>query len=483
MEKIKIMKVIKNYLYNVGYQLLLMVVPIITVPYVSRVLGPYGSGVNSYTNSWVTFFYLLGQMGITLYGNREVAYNRNNKRERSVIFWEIESLQLITCSISMIIYIFFIVSFCKRFKIYFVYQSLWIIATALDISWYFMGLEDFKRTVTKNAIVKSISIILIFLIIKNQKDLGKYILLLGIAQIAGNLTLWPYIKNSIYSLKSLKLIRIRPFRHFHQAFQLFIPTITTQVYLVVNRLMLGQMSTQSSVGEFDYADKIVKLVLSVVTATGTVMLSHVANDFAEGRVDSVKQSLYNSFDFVTAIAIPMMFGLMAIASKFAPWFLGQNYVGTGYLISLEAPAIVFIAWSSVIGNQYLTPINKIQEFTISVTAGAVTNIILNLFLISIYKASGAAIATVISELVTTVVQLHYICDSISRKRLLYSSLYYLINGFLMFVVVTWYSSRETMNFENLFIEVLLGAFVYISLLFLFKAPIINQAKHLFLELK
>lgn len=288
-----------------------------------------------------------------------------------------------------------------------------------------MGLEDFKRTVTKNAIVKVISIILIFRPIKSQNDLGKYILLLGIAQAAGSFTLWPYIKSSVYFIS---LNELNPFRHFYQALQLFIPTITTQVYLVVNRLMLGQMSTQASVGEFDYADKIVKLVLSVVTATGTVMLSHVANSYAKGKIHSVRKSLYNSFDFVTSIAMPMMFGLMAISKQFAPWFLGKQYIETGSLIFLESPAIIFIAWSSVIGNQYLTPVGKVKEFTLSVTAGAITNIIANLFLIAMFNAYGSAVATVISELITTLVQLYFIRNTISRRKLLYSSLYYFIDG-------------------------------------------------------
>ena len=470
------MKVIKNYLYNMGYQLLLMLVPLITVPYVSRVLGSYCSGINSYTNSCVTFFYLLGQLGITLYGNREIAYYRNSKYKRSIVFWEIEFLQICTSLISLILYIFFVLFFCKRFKVFFALQSFWIVSTGLDISWYFMGMEDFKKTVTKNALVKIISIILIFLTVKNKNDLGKYILLIGVAQRAGSVTLWPYLRNSV-NLIRLKLLH--PLRHFLPTVQLFIPTITTQVYLVVNRLMLGQMSTQSALGEFDYSDKIVKLVLSVVTATGTVMLSHVANNYAKGKIDAVRSSLYNSFDFVSAIAMPMMFGLMAIAKQFAPWFLGNQYKLTGILIIFEAPAIIFIAWSSVIGNQYLTPVNKVREFTLSVSAGALTNVLANFILIALFGAIGAAVATVISEIVTTSMQLHYINKTISRRKLLRSSMYYLIDGLIMFVVVQFYSNKFSTNLINLSIEVCIGTFIYILFLLIFNAPILKQAKKLY----
>ncbi|MRN07364.1 hypothetical protein EAI26_08195 [Lactobacillus sp. 0.1XD8-4] len=204
------MKIIKNYLYNAGYQILLMIAPILTTPYVSRVLGPHNNGINTYTNGWVTFFYLLGQLGISIYGNREIAYKRENKYERSKVFWEIAILQLITSATSLLIYLFVVFLFSTTFKLYFILQALWIIAYGIDISWYFMGLEDFKKTVTRNTIIKIISIFLIFLLVKDKNDLSKYIFLIGFSQLLGSISLWPYLKNSI---EWVRLKNINPFQH------------------------------------------------------------------------------------------------------------------------------------------------------------------------------------------------------------------------------------------------------------------------------
>ena len=349
------MKGIKNYLYNAGYQILLMLAPVITTPYVSRVLGAHNNGINTYTNGWVTFFYLVGQLGITLYGNREIAYQRENKYKRSKSFFEIVSLQIMTSTVALVVYLVAVFLFSSAFKVYFLLQALWIVAYGIDISWYFMGLEDFKKTVTRNTIVKIISILLIFVLVRNENDLSKYIFLLGFAQLAGSATLWPYLKNSI---EWVSIKKWRPFRHFYPTLLLFVPTITTQIYLVVNRIMLGRMAPQAAVSQFDFGDKLVKLVLAVVTATGTVMLPHIANKFTSGDIKGVRESLYKSFDFVTAVSIPMMFGLMAIANKFAPWFLGSQYGPTGSVIFYEAPAILMIAWSNVTGIQYLMPIHR-----------------------------------------------------------------------------------------------------------------------------
>ena len=469
------MKVIKNYLYNAGYQILLMLAPVITTPYVSRILGANNNGINTYTNGWVTFFYLAGQLGISLYGNREIAYQRNDKYKRSKIFWEIISLQLLTSSIALIAYITVVLMFSSAFKVYFLLQALWIVAYGIDVSWYFMGMEDFKKTVSRNTIVKLITIALIFILVRNRDDLAKYIFLLGFAQLAGSMTLWPYLRRSI---QWVKISSWRPFKHFYPALLLFIPTITTQIYLVVNRIMLGRMAPQAAVSQFNFGDNIVKLVLAIVTATGTVMLPHMANKFASGDIKGVHDSLYRSFDFVTAIATPLMFGLMAIAYKFAPWFLGNEYGPTGGVIFFEAPAILMIAWSNVTGTQYLMPIHREHEFTISVTIGAVVNVIANLFLISLYSANGAAIATVISEFSVTAVQLFYIRGTIRRRKLFAPIWRYLLSGLFMYLVVSRIDEIMSMTIINLILQVALGALVYVICLFIMRAPIITQAKEL-----
>ncbi|MCC4342645.1 flippase [Limosilactobacillus reuteri] len=466
------MKVIKNYLYNVVYQILVLLVPLITVPYISRVLGPELVGINSYTNSWMTFFMLVGQMGIALYGNREVAYHRENPIERSKIFWGIELLQVITITCALIAYLGAVILFSTTFKKYFLLQSFWIIAAGLDVSWYFMGVENFQRIVFRNMLVKLASVALIFLVVKGNNDLGKYIALLGLSNLVGNLTLWPYLKGEI---KWVPISTWHPFRHFYPALLLFVPTITTQVYLVVNRLMLGRMSTQSQLGQFQYTDQIIKVILAVVTASGQVMLPHIANKFSKGDVKGIRDSLYNSFDFITAIAIPMMFGIMAIAKQFAPWFLGKQFNDAGILMMIEAPVILFIGWSNVTGTQYLMPINRTKEYTVSVTVGAVINVIANLFLIALWGARGATLATDISEFAVAAVQLVYIRQTISRRKLFGQMWKYLLSGGIMFIIIYRLAMIMNMTIPNLAIEVIIGAVIYIIGIFILRAPVINQA--------
>lgn len=467
------MKVIKNYLYNASYQVLLMLAPLLTTPYVSRILGAHNNGINTYTNGWVTFFCLFGQLGIGLYGNREIAYCRNNKKKRSKIFWEIFVLQLMTSSIALIFYLFAVFEFSSTFKLFFLLQTIYIINGAIDISWYFMGMEDFKKTVTRNTLVKVISIILIFLLVRFKNDLVKYIILLGLSSFIGNLTLWPYLCKQI---NFIKLSSLKPFKHFYPTLLLFIPTITTQIYLVVNRIMLGRMSSQVSVSQFDFGDKMIKLALSLVTATGSVMLPHIANKFVAGDIKSIRESLYKSFDFATALAIPIMFGLMAISHTFAPWFLGSEYGPTSKVIFYEAPAILFIAWSNVTGTQYLMPVHREKEYTISVTIGAIINVIANFYFIKTHGVNGAAFVTVLSELSILIVQLMFIHGTIKRRQLFTALWKYLLAGIIMYLVVSRLNLIMKMNLTNLAFQVLAGTIIYIITLSILKAPIIEQAQ-------
>lgn len=473
------MKVIKNYLYNASYQILLMLAPLLTTPYVSRILGAHNNGINTYTNGWVTFFCLFGQLGIGLYGNREIAYCRNNKKKRSKIFWEIFILQLMTSSVALIFYLFAVFEFSSTFKLFFLLQTIYIINGAIDISWYFMGMEDFKKTVTRNTLVKVISIILIFLLVRSKNDLVKYIILLGLSSFIGNLTLWPYLCKQI---NFIKLSSLKPFKHFYPTLLLFIPTITTQIYLVVNRIMLGRMSNQVSVSQFDFGDKMIKLALSLVTATGSVMLPHIANKFAEGDIKSIRDSLYKSFDFATALAIPIMFGLMAISPTFAPWFLGSEYGPTSKVIFYEAPAILFIAWSNVTGTQYLMPIHREKEYTISVTIGAIINVIANFYFIKTHGVNGAAFVTVLSELSILIVQLMFIHGTIKRRQLFTALWKYLLAGIIMYLVVSRLNLIMKMNLANLAFQILAGTIIYIITLSILKAPIIEQAQIILISL-
>ncbi len=467
-----LLSLIKNYFYNVGYQIFVILIPLVTVPYVSRVLGSEGVGINAYTNSIIQYFILFGSIGINLYGNRTIAYNRDNRKKMSQLFWEIAILRMICIAISYIAFLIFI-SVVSEYQSFYLYQSFLIIAAGLDISWFFMGIEDFKKTVLRNTLVKIISLISIFVFVKSKNDVGLYILILSLSILFGNLTLWPYLRK-IVTIPKFKELNL--WRHFLPSLALFVPQVATQVYLVLNKTMLGIMVGVNSTGYYENSDKIVKVVLAIVTATGTVMLPRVANTFAKGQKEKVAKYLYQSFDFVTAICFPMALGLSAIAPKFSIWFLGSEFEITGTLISILSLVIIFIGWSNVLGTQYLLPTNQTRYYTMSVVCGAITNLILNFPLIINFGVFGAVISTVLSEFTVTMVQI-----ILARKTLQISALFngkwkYMVSAILMFGVVRWVHILLPGRLIYFGFEILLGVLIYLAMLYTLRASIIELAK-------
>jgi O-antigen/teichoic acid export membrane protein len=468
------MKLIKNYLYNVGYQLFAMILPIITVPYVSRVLGREGMGISAYTDSIIQYFLLFGSIGINLYGNRAVAYVRDKKEKLSQLFWELLFIRVICLSISYAAFILFMM-YVNRYRIYYFYQSLGLLAAMLDISWFFMGLEEFKKTVTRNTVIKFFSLIAVFTLVKDKNDLGIYILILGASSFLGNLTLWLSLKNYISKPLFLQL-DLR--KHLLPTIGLFIPQIATQIYLVLNKTMLGVFSDITSVGEYENANKIIKIILAIVTATGTVMLPRVANAHANKQKSQIHQYLFASFDFVSSICFPLAFGLMAIAPKFTVWFLGSEFKETSSLIVIMSQIIIWIGWSNVLGTQYLLPTNQTKYYTISVVCGAIFNLFANIIFIERWGAAGAAYATVVSEILVTLVQFYYVRHDFELKHLLAESWKYFFSSSAMFFIVRWLHNILAGNLLSFLIEFILGAAIYFILLFALKAPVIVQLKKL-----
>lgn len=471
------MKVIRNYLYNVGYQVLAIIVPLITSAYVSRVLRPEGVGANAFTNSIIQYFILFASMGIGYYGNRQIAYVRDNRPKMAKTFWEIQIVKTIMTLVSIIAFEIFLIFYTRQFD-YMVAQSLNLVAVAFDISWFYEGVENFKVTVLKNSLVKIVSMIAIFLFIKGPYDVTLYIVVLALSTLLGNLTLWPDIYRD---LPKVKIRSLNPWIHFLPMVELFIPQIATQVYVQLNRTMLGVMVNETASGYYQYSDSLVKLILALVTATGTVMLPHVANAVSHGDMKKVNQMLYKSFDFVSAMAVPMMFGLAAISLTLAPKYYGSGYGPVGPAMMIESIVIIMIAWSNVLGVQYLLPIHHQKQFTISVTVGAVVNIILNFPLIHFYGLNGAMWSTVLSEISVTLYQLIAVRGLLSYKTLFNSLWKYLVSGVVMFLPVFWMNTHLKDSWLMMGLEVVVGVVIYGVMVMLLRAPIVDEAKKLIRE--
>lgn len=452
------MQVVKNFLYNVSYQILVIILPLITVPYVSNILGAKGIGNYAFTYANMQYFIIFGMVGITLYGNRQIAYVRDDKEKLKNTFYSIYTLQLITTTISLILYLIFTLLFNNgSYKWLYIVQGINILASMIDISWLFMGLEQFKKTVARNTIVKIVSLASIFIFVKSSNDTIIYTAIISLSALIGNLTFWLYIPKTI-GFKKIKIYGL--VSHFKSSLTLFVPQIAIQIYLLLDRTMLGFITDTIQVGYYENSQKIVKIVLTIATAIGTVMMPKIANTVASGDMKKVKYYIENSFFFVSALSIPLMFGLMGVAKELAPWFFANKFSGIENLIIISSLIILAISWSNVLGMQLLIPLNRTKEFTISVTSGAIVNFILNLVIIKRLGATGACISTIIAEFTVTIVQFYLVKDFIKIKEFIKPILLFIPSSVIMYIIVRIIGISIGAGILTNIVQGILGMLVY-----------------------
>ena len=465
----------KNYIYNMFFEVLKIIVPLITTPYLSRVLGAEKIGIYSYTLSITTYFILFGSLGVAMYGQREIAYLQDKKHERTKTFFEILIMRGITLGISLIIF-YFVFASHGEYSMYYKILILEIIANCIDISWFFQGLEEFKKTVIRNSIVKIVSVICIFVFVKNQNDLIKYFFIYVISTFLGNVSLWMYLPRYIekINIKELKI-----FKHLKPTIGLFIPQIAIQVYTVLDKTMIGSIiEDKSEVGYYEQAQKIVKLLITVATSLGTVMVPRMANTFANGDHKKLKEYMMKSFQFVLVLALPLMFGTISVARKFVPVFYGAGYDKVIYLLIVISPILLAIGLSNVVGMQYLLPTKKQKEFTISVTLGAIVNVILNAVLINLWKSIGASIATVIAEFTVTGIQFYLARKEISIIEVLKIAKNYFIASLIMFLTSIVIGKNIHNPVSSIIIQAICGGIVYLVVLIILKDKIVDETVNL-----
>lgn len=458
-----------NYLYNLSYQLLVIVLPLITTPYVSRALGASGIGAYSYTQSITQYFILFGCIGLNMYGQKQIAFVQDDIHKRSKLFFELVIVRVFTILISLTLFYLTCVQ-NEKYHLLFLIQTIDIIASIFDISWFYQGIEDFKKIVLRNFVVKIVGVILIFTFVKDSNDLYLYTLCYSSTLILGNLSMWMYIPKLV---KKIKIQSLNSIQHIKPTITMFIPQIATSIYTMLDKTMIGALTRiDAEVGYYEQSQKIIKMAMTLVTSLGTVMLPRIANMFANKDFKQIEIYMMNSFRFVFALGFPIMFGIMGISKGLIPWFYGEGFDKVLPNMIIIAPIVIIIGLSTIIGTQYLLPTNRQAEFTTSVIIGSITNVILNFILIPKFMSVGAAIATVIAELSVSSFQLYKVRSEFNLKKIFKMSLKYFLTSFVMLIFLIILDFNLSPCIVSTLAEIIIGSIIYLSVLLITKDQII-----------
>lgn len=450
----------KNFILNIAYQVLALIIPLVTVPYVSRILGSEGVGVYSYTYSIVYYFMIFAMLGLNNYGNRTIAKCRDDKKILSKTFKEVYIMQLITSVSMVILYILYVIIFDNKYTTIAFIQSMYVISCAFDINWFFFGIEKFKLTVTRNTIIKVLSLIAIFSFVKHSNDVWLYTVILASGALLSNLLLWPFVKRYVDKTK-VKFADVK--KHFKPCLILFLPVVAVTIYKMMDKTMLGVMTSVCEVGFYESAEKIINVPNAIIAALGTVMLPRMSNIYSKGNSSEAKKMIEYSIKLMMFLAFAMTFGLIAISNDFTALFFGSEFAKTGLLICLLSVTVLFLSWGNVLRTQYLIPKELDKIYIISAFIGALVNLIFNFIFIPIFASAGACIGTIAAEFVVMFYQTFMIRKELPIKKYIIDIIPFFLSAIVMFLIIISIGYIEFNVYLKLGIQIFVAIIVYCSI--------------------
>ena len=392
----------KNSVYNVIYKCLNVVFPLITSAYVSRILLAEGIGKVSSAQNIVTYFTILAALGIPTYGIKMIATNGNSREKQSKIFSELFFINAISTTICSIFYYLLIltVPFFYERRLLFSICGLSIVFNIINIDWLYQGKEEYKYIMIRSIIIKILSLLAIFFLVKKVNDYIIYALILTLANALN------YIFNIIHSKKYVDLVchNLAFIKHLSPVFTLLAASIAIEIYTLADTTMLTFMKGDEVVGYYTTAMKGVQVIKTLATSVCAVFLPRLSYYYSINQKDQFNKLIDKGFKILAYITIPACIGIELVAKDAIVVLFGKNFIESANTMRILSISIVTVAFSNFIGYQILITIGKEKIMFLSTVVGAFVNVILNYFMIPNLGCNGAAIASAITEISVTIVQ-------------------------------------------------------------------------------
>ncbi len=457
MEGIKKQSLKNNFIFQFVYQTLILAIPLVVSPYLTRIIGDSGLGTYSYVNSIAYYFVVFANLGIAKHGQRVIAQSSNDPSSLRKSFWSLYTVHFFFSFLSIVIYFFIFGFFVDKDKNIYLVQGLYVASALFDITWLFYGLENFKTVVIKNAILKVIECTLIFLFIKKQSDLLLYTLISCGFLFLGHFIMVP---QAFFQIKPVKFGWNDCKKHIKPLFIFSISVIAVSLYTIFDKTLLGLMTTKENVAYYEYANKIISLPRAFVTIIGTVMFPRACKMAKEGNYEAQKNYLKISIIVVAFLGMSSLFGLLAISKQFSIFYYGDSFSTSGDVMMAMCAIPLIIGLGDIVRSQYLVPNHMDKEYTICIILNALINLILSISLIPFFGIYGAVIGTCTAELFGCIFQLVICRRFLSPFAILKTIIPFGVIGAIMFGSIKIVSLFLNQGLLALLIQIFVGMFVY-----------------------
>ena len=410
----------QNFFFQYAYQILILVIPLVLAPYLSRALRETALGVFSYANSIAAYFVAMSMLGIARHGQRIISENANDDIKLRKSFWSLFTVHIIVSIISLLIYLAFVVFFIKDNKTIFTIELLYVASAIFDITWLFYGLENFKSVVIKNALIKIIECICVFIFVKQPNDLGIYAFINATSILIGQAIMIP---QAVKAVRPIKFTKEDVRKHIKPLLVFSISVIASFMYTVFDKTLLGIMSTKENVAFYEYSNKIVNVPKTIIGVTGTVMFPRACRLAAEGNVAGQKKYIKYSYFITSFLGMASLFGLMGIADTFSIVYYGESFKICGIF-------------------------------------NAVINLILSVLLIPIIGVYGAVVGSVSAEIFGLLVQMVICRKFVKATEILKELIPFILIGFLMMLGIKYVDMMGKASLIELGLELIVGGLIY-----------------------
>lgn len=465
-------KIAKNYIYQSVANLVAVLVPLIMTPYLSRVLGPEGIGISSYTGSVVAAFGLFAVLGAHDYGRLEIASSGDDLQKRSRVFWEIFLFKCGACLVLVPLYYLYVWR-QPHYAVFFILQSIFFLSILTDIGWAYQGMEEFRQLALRTIVARVGSVVLILRFVRDEGDLTASLLISLLTTLLANLTLFIPLRDK---LRRVKLRDLHPAAHTKSIFSFFLPILAAQLYLLVDKVMLGRFAF--SIAEsayYEQARKVAEIITTLIVTINAVMVPRIAFLYAQGETEQIKKHYQYSFRLILMLSLPAAMGLLLISDHFVRWFFGEGYDKVAVLMKLSGMMIVFSGAGHFVGSQYLIPTRQQYKATAIYAITSCLNILLNTLLIPRLYSIGAMAASLLAEGFSCALQMILLLRSPYRFPL-FSGVYRYLLGTAFMGAAVW-AVQHTVSLSlslTLLTEVTVGVAVYAVCLLVMREPVFQM---------
>ena len=451
----------KNFLFQSIYQFVILVIPFIQSPYLTRTLRYESLGVYSYSYSIAYYFVIVSMLGILKYGQRIIAEANNDNIERlKTDFWSLCKVHVIFSLFVSVLYLVFTFTVIESNRIVFILNFFYVISALFDITWLFYGIESFKNVVYKNLAVKIISFILIILLVKKPDDLIIYTAIEAISILVGQITLWPR------ALKLIPRVSVKWSdceKHIKPLLVLSISVVAVTLYTVFDKTLLGLLSSTNDVAFYEYANKIVLIPSNIIGVIGTVLFPKACN-IASKNDKKMQRSLFEKSLLVSSFfGFAAVFGLISIGERFTILYLGDDFATSGEVLVSLCWIVVISGLGDSIRTIYLLPQKRDKEYVIGVCLNAIINLVFSYFLISEIGIMGAVYGTILAELFGLIYQLSICRKDVPMYYFFKTVLSFMTVGTIMMLFLKFFDFVMPQSWLGIICEVISGGIIYFIL--------------------